>query len=478
MSSTWNLPDDRYFDPDPAVKRAAIGVYERVRALPVVSPHGHVDPRLFSDPAAGFGSPADLLIIPDHYVFRMLHSQGVPLEDLGLARLDGVPVEGDHRAIWRRFCEHFALFRGTPSGMWLAYEFKLILRIEEVPCAENAGRLYDQIAERLNSAEFRPRAVFDRFNIEVLATTDAASDSLEAHAAIRAAGSSANAPWKGRIIPTFRPDAVVMLDGDTWRANLTALERVCGREIDSYAKLIAALQERRAFFQQMGATASDHGVFQPLTEPLAEEEAERIFARALAGQVSAQDAASFGGHILSEMARMSCADGMVMQLHPGSFRNHSPEVLARFGRDKGYDIPAQTEYTRALRPLLAKYGADPRLTLILFTLDETNYAREMAPLAGVYPALRLGPPWWFHDSWNGMRRYFDQVMETTGIYNTSGFNDDTRGFLSIPARHDLWRRAAANWLGGLVARGILAQAEAEEMAVELAYGLAKKAYRL
>jgi glucuronate isomerase len=472
MSLTWNLPDDRYFDPDPAVKRAALGLYERVRALPIISPHGHVDPRLFSDSAAGFGSPADLLIIPDHYVFRMLHSQGAALEDLGLARLDGGAVEGDHRAIWRRFCESFYLFRGTPSGMWLAYEFKFILGIEEVPCAENAGRLYDQIVERLSSPEFRPRTVFERFQIEVLATTDAAGDTLEAHAAIRASG------WKGRIIPTFRPDAVVMLDGDSWRSNLAALERACGREIDSYAKLLEALRERREFFKQMGATATDHGVFQPVTEALAEEDAERIFARALAGQVSGEDAARFSGHILGEMARLSCADGLVMQVHPGSFRSHSPEVMARFGRDKGYDIPVQTEYTRALRPLLAKYGADPRLTLILFTLDETSYARELAPLAGVYPALRLGPPWWFHDSWNGMRRYFDQVMETAGIYNTSGFNDDTRAFLSIPARHDLWRRAAANWLGGLLARGILAQVEADEMVVDLAYHLAKKAYRL
>ena len=472
MSHTWNLPEDRYFDPDPAVKRAALGLYQRVRDLPIVSPHGHVDPRLFSDPAAGFGSPADLLIIPDHYVFRMLHSQGAGLEELGLARLDGGATEKDHRAIWRRFCSQFHLFRGTPSGMWLAYEFKLVLGIDEVPDVANAERLYDQVAERLASPEFRPRAVFERFNIEVLATTDAAGDTLEAHAAIRASG------WGGRVIPTFRPDAAVTLDSDTWRASLATLETASGRRIETCAGLLEALGERRAFFKQMGATATDHGVFQPAAEPLDPAEAERIFAAALAGAVSAADAARFGGHILFEMARMSCADGLVMQLHPGSLRNHSPRVLERFGRDKGYDIPVQTEYTRALRPLLAEFGADPRLTLILFTLDETSYARELAPLAGAYPALRLGPPWWFHDSWNGMRRYFDQVMETAGIYNTSGFNDDTRAFLSIPARHDLWRRAAANWLGGLLARGILAQAEAEEMALELAYGLAKRAYRL
>lgn len=472
MAETFHLPPERYLDPEPAVRRAALDLYESIRALPILSPHGHVDPRLFSDPNAGFGTPADLLILPDHYVFRMLHSQGMPLDELGIPRLDGGPVESDHRRIWRRFCENFHLFRGTPSGMWLAYEFKFVLGIDEVPAVETAERLYDQVAERLSSPEFHPRAVFERFNIEVLATTDAASDPLEAHAAIRSSG------WQGRVIPTFRPDAVVTLDGEGWRAHLSALERTAGKAIDSCAALTAVLGERRVHFQHMGATASDHGVFQPLAEPLPEEEAEAIFARALAGRVSPQDAARFGGHMLCEMARMSCEDGLVMQLHPGSFRNHSPEILARFGRDKGYDIPVQTEYTRALRPLLARYGADPRLMLILFTLDETSYARELAPLAGVYPALRLGPPWWFHDSWNGMRRYFDQVMETAGIYNTCGFNDDTRAFLSIPARHDLWRRAAANWLGGLVARSILSPAEARQMAFELAYGLAKRAYRL
>jgi glucuronate isomerase len=280
------------------------------------------------------------------------------------------------------------------------------------------------------------------------------------------------------VIPTFRPDGVVTLDGETWRGQLAALEQVAGHPIQTCAALVEALADRRVFFRRMGATATDHGVFQPAAETLPAEEAERIYARALAGAVSAEEATRFGGHMLCEMARLSCEDGLVMQVHPGSFRNHSPEILARFGRDKGYDIPVQTEYTRGLRPLLARYGADPRLTLILFTLDETSYTRELAPLAGVYPALRLGPPWWFHDSWNGMRRYFDGVMETAGIYNTCGFNDDTRAFLSIPARHDLWRRAAANWLGGLTARSILSQGDAEEMVVELAYGLAKRAYRL
>ena len=471
MPKNWNLPENRYFDPDPSVQRAALEIYATIQNLPIVSPHGHVDPRLFSDPAATFGSPAELLIIPDHYVFRMLHSQGVTFEDLGIP--PGSPgAEKDQRRIWQRFCQGFHLFRGTPSGAWLAYEFKLVLGIDEVPEAANANRLYDQIAERLASPEFQPRRVFERFHIEVLATTDAAGDPLDAHRALRASG------WQGRVIPTFRPDAVVTLDMDGWRGHLAALESASSIQIGDYTAFLSALSERRAYFKSLGATACDHGIFQPESTPLPQEEAAAIFARALAGQLGPGEAARFGAHMLIELARMSCEDGLVMQIHPGSYRNHNPGVLERYGRDKGYDLPVQTEYTRALRPLLARYGEDPRLNLILFTLDETAYARELAPLAGVYPAVRLGPPWWFYDSWNGMRRYFDQVMETAGIYNTAGFNDDTRAFLSIPARHDLWRRATANWLGGLVARSALDPQDALDMAAELAYHLPREAYHL
>lgn len=472
MPQPWNLPEDRFFDPDPATRRAALDLYQPIRDLPILSPHGHVDPRLFADPQASFGSPADLLIIPDHYVFRMLHSQGVPLEDLGVPRRDGGPVETDHRKIWQRFADHFHLFRGTPSGQWLAYEFKFVLGIDERLESDNAQRIYDQVAERLASPEFRPRQVFERFRIEALATTDSASDTLEAHAALRASG------WAGRVVPTFRPDAVLNLDTEDWRAQVEALGQAAGVDIRDYATFLAALKNRRAFFIQMGATAADHGVYHPRLEPLSEADAQVIFRLALLGQVEPADAQRFTGHMLVEMARMSCEDGLVMQLHAGSLRNHSPEVFQRFGRDKGYDIPVRTELTRGLRPLLAEFGDDPRFTLILFTLDETAYARELAPLAGVYPAVRLGPPWWFHDSWNGMRRYFDQVIETAGVYNTAGFNDDTRAFLSIPARHDLWRRACANWLAGLVVRGMLGREEAAEMAHDLAYRLPKLAYRL
>lgn len=466
------ISPDRLFSPDPATRGVARELYARVADLPLVCPHGHVDPRLFADPAATFGSPADLFIIPDHYVTRMLYSQGVSLEALGVPRRDGGPVEVDHRRIWRLFCENFHLFRGTPSGLWLCHELEAVFGVGEVPCAGNADRLYDELSEKLAAPEFRPRALFERFDIEVLSTTDAAGDTLAHHRAIRDSG------WGGRVIPTFRPDGVVNLDAPGWRANVDALGAASGIEVGSYAALIRALEQQRTFFKSMGAVATDHAAVTPLTAELSPLEAEAVFQRALAGDASAEDAVRFTAHMLMEMARMSVEDGLVMQLHPGSLRDHNRQVFERFGTDKGADIPVRTEYTRNLQPLLNKYGNDPRLTLILFTLDETAYARELAPLAGHYPAVKLGPPWWFHDSPNGMRRYFDGVMETAGLYNTAGFNDDTRAFCSIPARHDVWRRVSADWVAGLVVRHVVEMEDAVAMMDDLAVGLARRAYRL
>jgi glucuronate isomerase len=473
------LHPDRAFDPDPGVRALARDLHAAVADLPLICPHGHVEPRLLGDPDARFGSPAEMLIIPDHYVTRMLYSQGVPLEALGVPRLDGAPVETDPRAIWRRFAEHFHLFRSTPTGYWLASEMAEVFGVEEQLTRESADAIYDALEAKLAQPETRPRALFDRFNIEVLCTTDGPADRLEWHRALL------DDPWgrdpaTGRpcVRPTFRPDGVVNLDRPGWRAQLDALSDVWGREVTSHRLLLAALADRRAFFKSLGATATDHAALTAYTEVLADDEAEAIFARALAGQASAEDARRYTGHMLIEMARMSVEDGLVMQLHVGSFRNHNPSLFERFGPDKGADIPVAVEWTRGLQPLLSRFGSDPRLTLILFCLDESTYAREMAPLAGHYPALRLGPPWWFFDSLNGMRRYFDLVMETAGLYNTAGFNDDTRAFPSIPARHDLWRRAAANWVAGLLARHLVDESAAAEMMRALAYDLAKGAYRL
>lgn len=471
-AGTWNLPEDRYFDPDPTQRRIATELYQSVAHLPIISPHGHVDPKLLADENASFGTPADLLIIPDHYVFRMLYSQGIPLEHLGIPRRDGGPTEKDHRKVWQIFADHFYLFRGTPTGVWLADELINLFGIKEKLNGQNAQSIYDQIEEKLNLPEFRPRALFKRFNIEVMCTTDAVTDSLLHHQAIREFG------WGEKVRPTFRPDAVINLLAPGWINQIKALSRASGITITSYKKFIRALEERRAFFKSMGAIATDHAAETAYTAELTSSSAEAIFKRALQKKASAEDSKRFQAHMIMEFARMSIEDGLVMQFHVGSIRDHNDLLYQCFGSNMGADIPAQSEFTKNLRPLLNKYGNDSRLTLILFTLDESTYSRELAPLAGHYPAVRLGPPWWFHDSINGMNRYFDRVMETAGIHNTVGFNDDTRAFPSIPARHDLWRRVGANWVAGLVARGSVEMEDAKEMILDLAYRLVKKAYRV
>jgi glucuronate isomerase len=472
------LAGDRFFGPEAQQKKIAQELYEPCADLPLICPHGHVDPRLFADPDYTFGSPVDLLLIPDHYVFRMLYSQGVALETLGISPQDGAPpgdgpsVEQDHRKAWQVFAEHYYLFRSTPTGIWLDQELYDVFGVRQKLNGDTGQAIYDQIAATLQTPVMQPRRLYERFNIKVLCTTDAATDTLAHHQALRDSG------WDATIRPTFRPDAVVNLDTERWRANIDRLSAVSGIDVHDYASFLSALEQRRAFFKTMGAKATDHAALTPYTELLSAQDAESIFARALQGNSTPDDARRFTGHMLIEMARMSTEDGLVMQLHPGSLRNHNPQIFARFGRDMGADIPLATEYTHNLRPLLDAYGTDPRLTLILFTLDETTYARELAPLAGHYPALKLGPPWWFHDSINGMARFFDQVMETAGLYNTAGFNDDTRAFPSIPARHDVWRRVSANWLAGLVVRGLVDKADATEMMHDLAYGLAKRSYNL
>lgn len=471
MPSKLELPADRYFSTEKRHRDLAMELYSQVAMKPLVCPHGHVDPRLFADPNYSFGSPADLLLIPDHYIFRMLYSQGIALERLGVPKADGAAVETDHRKIWQLFADNYFLFRGTPTGMWLAHELSEVFFVDEKLCSENAQAIYDHIAVQLARPEFRPRAMFERFNIEVLATTDAASDSLDHHQAIRESG------WKGRIVPTFRPDAVVNIDRPDWYEQIDLLGEAVGYEITSFHKLIHALEERRAFFKSMGATATDHAARTPFTGALTEAEADAIFQSALAGEADEEDAMLFTGNMLMEMARMSTEDGLVMQFHPGSFRNHNEVIFEDFGYDKGCDIPIAVDFTESLQPLLNAFGNDPRLSLILFTLDESTYSRELAPIAGHYPAVKLGPPWWFNDSWNGMKRFRDQAMETAGVYNTAGFNDDTRAFPSIPARHDLARRADADWLAGLVLRSVIDREDAEELIHDLAYGLARKAYK-
>lgn len=467
----YELNPLRFFDSDPQVRKIAHELYVSVKDLPIISPHGHVDPKLLADNAP-FPDPTELIIIPDHYIFRLLYSQGIALESLGIPTGDGTPVERDRRKIWQIFGEHYYLFAGTPTGAWLAHVFVEVLGVQEKLTGESAMRIYDHIQEKLQSPDFLPRTLFERFKIEVLTTTDGAADSLEFHQELRESG------WQGNVVPCFRPDTVVNLLAPNWKNEIAKLAQAADLEINSFGDFIRALETRRAFFKSMGAVSTDQGVVSPYTHELQTNEAEAIFKRALQGKASEQDAAQFTAHILMEMARMSVEDGLVMQIHPGSFRNHNRQIFERFGPDKGCDIPLQTEYTKNLHALLNKFGNEKNFTLVVFTLDETTYSRELAPLAGHYPAFKLGPPWWFHDSYEGMLRFRERVMETASIYNTVGFNDDTRAFPSIPARHDLARRVDANFLARQVTRHIVDLEDAKRMIHALAYDLVRKGYKL
>ena len=462
---------DRLFPVEPRLRDLARAFYDSVRDLPIISPHGHCEPRWFAENKR-FPNPAELLVIPDHYLFRMLASQGVALTDLGIPRADAGGTEQDPRVIWQRFAAHYHLFRGTPSAMWLDHSFEHLFGIDEVLSADTAEAYYNHIDGCLGRDEFRPRALFDQFNVEVLATTDAATDPLDWHRQIRDSG------WGGRIVTTYRPDAAVDPDFAGFAETVAELGKITGEDTSGWAGYLAAHRARRAYFKTFGATATDHGHASARTADLPRAEAEALFAKAVAGTCTPEEADLFRGQMLTEMARMSLDDGLVMQIHAGSRRNHNADIFARHGRDMGFDIPGRTDYVEDLRPLLNAVGLEPGLTVILFTLDETVYGRELAPLAGAYPSLRLGPPWWFFDSFEGIGNFRRAVTETCGFYNTAGFNDDTRAFCSIPARHDVARRSDCAYLAELVGTGRLREAEAFEVAHDLTYSLAKSAYNL
>ena len=465
------LHPDRLFPADDRTRSIARALYAPIKDLPIVSPHGHTDPAWFAYDQ-NFANPAELLIVPDHYVFRMLYSQGVRLEDLGVPTVDGSPTEQDPGKIWKIFADHYYLFRGTPSRAWLDWVFSEVFGLDVRLEPATADLYYETIDAALKTPAFRPRSLFERFNIEVLATTEGPLDPLEHHKAIRESG------WKGKVVTAYRPDPVIDPETIGFTDNLRRLGEMTGEDVSTWSGYLRAHENRRAFFREAGATSTDHGHPTAFTADLPRSECEALYTKVRSGQANFADAELFRGQMLTEMARMSIDDGMVMQLHPGAYRGHNPGVLARFGRDKGADIPMPTEFVRNLKPLLDRFGNEPRLTLILFTLDEDTYSRELAPLAGHYPVLRLGPPWWFHDSPESMRRFRERTTETAGFYNTVGFNDDTRAFLSIPARHDVARRMDCAFLARLVAEQRLEEDEAHEVARALSYDLVKKAYRL
>ncbi len=466
MIRSLELHPDRLFPADPAVRALTRELYTSVCDLPIISPHGHTDPAWFAKNES-FGNATEFLLVPDHYVFRMLYSQGVALKDLGVGN-PGV----DPRAAWRLLAERYHLFRGTPSRMWLDFVFADTFGLKDRLSAETSDLYFDSITEQLASEAMRPRALFERYNIEVLATTESPLDNLEHHAAIRASG------WGGRVITAYRPDPVVDPEYEGFRANIDRLSELTGEDCTTWGGYLAAHRKRRAFFAAMGATSTDHGHPTALTANLSRGEAERLFQTVISGAFTEYDAELFRAQMLTEMAAMSIDDGLVMQIHPGALRNHNEGLFNALGRDMGADMPTRTDYVHALKPMLDCFGNNPALSIIIFTLDESAYARELAPLAGHYPCLKLGPAWWFHDSPEGMRRFRQMTTETAGFYNTVGFNDDTRAFLSIPARHDVARRIDCGFLAELVAQHRLADWEAAELATDLTCNLAKQAYRL
>ena len=465
------LDANRLLPIEPATRKIAQELFAQVEDLPLICPHGHTDPRWFAENEA-FPDPAQLFVTPDHYVFRMLFSQGVNLTDLGVPRSDGGPTETDGRKIWRVFAENFHLLRATPSRMWIDHAFETVFGITERFGPDTADKTYDHIASCLMQPDFRPRALFERFNIEAISTTENPLDDLHWHEMIQKSG------WSGKVVTAYRPDNVVDPEFEGFVTNIEKLGALTNCDTSNWQGYLEAHRVRRAFFKSYGATSTDHGHPSARTEDMPQSEAATLFNKLRTGGATPDEADAFRGQMLTEMARMSIDDGLVLQIHPGSFRNHSKSILDIHGRDMGFDIPTRTDYVRALKPMLDAVGTAPDLTIIVFTLDETTYSRELAPMAGVYPALRLGPAWWFYDSAEGMRRFRETTTETAGFYNTVGFNDDTRAFCSIPARHDVSRRVDCAYLATLVSTGRLTLEEAHEVARDLAYWLAKKAYRL
>jgi glucuronate isomerase len=470
MNRKLHLHDDRLLPLDPTARSIARRLYSQVRDLPIISPHGHTDPRWFADNDA-FANATELLLAPDHYLYRMLYSQGISLEALGVPSRRG-PSKADPRAAWKLFAENFYLFRGTPSAMWLSHVFAHVFGFDVQLNGETADFYFDTINAKLAQPEFRPRALFERFNIELIATTESPVDTLEHHRKIRASG------WSGKVVTAYRPDPVVDPEHNEFAGSLPKFGEITGEDVFTWRGYLNAHRKQRGVFAQLGATSTDHGHPSAATADLSEREVQPLFERVIRGQSTPADAELFRAAMLLEMAKMSLDDGLVMQIHPGSFRNHNTWLFNEYGRDKGADIPQRTDYVHALKPLLDRLGNERRLSVILFTLDETSYSRELAPLAGHYPILKVGPAWWFHDSPEGMMRFREYTTETAGFYNTVGFNDDTRAFLSIPARHDVARRIDCHFLARLVGEHRLAEEDAAEVAIDLAYRLPKRAYRL
>lgn len=471
MSDTLELHPDRLFPVEPSCREVARNLYKEIESLPIISPHGHTDPSWFAENEP-FENAHSLLIAPDHYLLRMLYSQGLSLKDLGIATSHAGEKAANPRIAWKHFAKHYRLFRGTPTGLWLDHVFHDVFAMSKQLQENNADDYYDSITSQLQTAQFRPRSIVDRFNIEFLATTESPVDTLEHHHKIK------QSSWNGTVVTSYRPDSVVDPNHPKFIDSLARFSELTGEDVYSWTGYLNAHRKRRKDFIDVGATASDHGHPSAQTADLSQQACEELFERIISGNYSTDDAELFRAQMLTEMAKMSLDDGLVLQIHPGSWRNHNAWLFQHYGHDRGADIPQRIDYTSALKPLLDRFGNCSDLTIILFTLDESNYARELSPLAGIYPCLRLGPPWWFHDSPEGIKRFREQTTETAGFYNTVGFNDDTRALLSIPARHDMARRADCSYLARLVCEHRLTESDAHEIAIDLTYRLPKQTYRV
>lgn len=470
MTVPLTLHPDRLLPPDPGTREVARRLYEHVRDLPIISPHGHVPPAWIAHDTP-FRDPTSLLITPDHYVTRLMHASGVPLADLGVGQ--GDLDEAASRRAFRLLCEHWGVYAGTPVRYWLEDEFAGIFGIDERPDAGNADRLYDRIAAWIARPESRPRALLEAFDIEVLATTDDPLDDLAAHAAI-----AADPAVRTRVAPTLRPDRFLEPGRPDWNSLTDALAEAAGADTGDWAGWVTAMENRRAHFRAHGAVSTDHSHADLRTDVLDDAEVRRVYAAARAGSATPAQHRALQRHMLAEMARMSCDDGLTMTLHPAVARNHHPGTFEAYGADVGADIPTAVEATRALQPLLARYGTHPNLNLVVFTIDETVYSRELGPLAGFYPALYVGVPWWFIDAPDAIRRFRRAVTESAGFTRTSGFIDDTRAFCSIPARHDMARRLDAGHLAELVVDHRLAEDEAADIARALVVDQPRKVFKL
>jgi glucuronate isomerase len=459
------LDPDRLFPEGEASRQIARELYAEVAGAPIISPHGHVDPHLLLDDAP-FPDPAELLLRHDHYVTRLLHASGVSYDEV-LA--DGASP----RLAWRRLCEHWDAFQGTASGYWLRHELGELFGITMELSAEVADQTYDAISARLEDPGFRPRALFSRFGIEVLATTDDPLDDLAVHDDI-----AASAGLPGRVIPTFRPDAYLDPTSPGFAERAERLTSVVGGGADDFSAFLDALRARRAHFIAHGAVSADHGVQSMRTLDLPHDEAAALYRRAVAGEATPEESAAFTAHMLTEMAGMSVEDGLVMTVHPGVLRGHDRRTLQTFGPDTGHDIPVSTEYTESLRPLLNRHGNAKDFHLVLFTVDETSFSREIAPLAGYYPSVFVGAPWWFLDAPDAVLRFRSAVTETAGFTRGSGFIDDTRAFLSIPARHDMSRRLDAAFLARLVAEGRVPLPAARRLIVRMTRHQPREVFKL